>query len=100
MAMSLVGAWRKEVPIRVWQVVTITLAITGTWALGIFGAWRYFDDQEHVACLERAELRDDIRGAFEVVFGYMETLGVGHDTVVGAIAVVDERIPAIDSAMC
>jgi hypothetical protein len=98
--MRFVEAWRKEVTIRVWQVVGISLALTGTWGLGIYGSWRYFDRQDHAACVERAELRDDVRGAFEVVFAYIETLGVDGEFASGALAVVDARIPAIDSAAC
>lgn len=98
--MKFVEAWRKEATIRVWQVVGISVALTGTWGLGIYGSWRYFDNQDHVACVERAELRADVRGAFEVVFSYIETLGVNHDVAVGALAAVDARIPFIDSATC
>lgn len=98
--MKFVEAWRKEATIRVWQVVGISLAISGTWGLGIYGSWRYFDDQAHADCVARAELRADVRGAFEVVFSYIETLGVNHAVTVGALAAVDARIPLIDSATC
>lgn len=98
--MRIIEVWQKEVPIRMWQVVAISLALTGTWTIGIYGSWRYFDNQDYAACVERAELRSDVRGAFEVVFAYIESLGVAREVSVGALAAVDARIPAIDSADC
>ncbi len=84
----------RQVPIRLWQIVGITVALSGTWATGIYGLWRYFDDRDHAACVERNDLRSDVRQAFEVTFDFFESRG-GIDAEVGdgVLAEIDRAIP-------
>jgi hypothetical protein len=92
--MTLIDRLRREVTIRVWQVTGITLALSGTWALGIYGSWRYFEDRDHAACVERNELRTDIRQAFDVTFSFLESaFFVNSEIGDGVLAEIDRVIP-------
>lgn len=93
--MTIRDRMRREVKIRVWQVVGITTALSGTWAIGIYGSWAYFEDQDHAACVERNELRGDVRQAFEVTFDFLETLGVDAEIGDGVLAEIDRAIPRV-----
>lgn len=91
--MTLRERLNRQVTIRVWQVVGITVALSATWATGIYGAWRYFDDREHDSCIERNEMRSDVRQAFQVTFDFLETLGVEPSLGDGVLAEIDRAIP-------
>lgn len=93
--MTLRERLNRQVQVRVWQVVGITMALSATWATGIYGTWRYFDDRDHVACVERNELRSDVRQAFEVTFEFLETIGVEPSIGERVLAEIDRSIPVL-----
>lgn len=85
----------REVKVRTYQLTGIAVALSATWAAGIYGAWSYFEDRDRIACEQRNELRADVRSAFQVTFAYFEPIGLDSAISRGAIAAVATQLATI-----
>jgi len=87
--MTLREAWKAEVEIRVYQLIAVMLVLLVIWAGGIYGLWRYVEEQTAV------ELRDDIAQCQWFVDQHNSLIGV-----LVARSVLDVDYPLLDVADC
>jgi hypothetical protein len=79
--------FRQEYPVKVYQLMAILLALTTTWAVGIFGLVSYLGDRDEqydadqvARCGVSVEARRDLRGVIIGIYDVIEE-GGPSDTV-------------------
>lgn len=123
--MNVKEALRATYPVRLYQWVVIWIALTMTWAGGIWGAYVYAQDQreqqdrataaavfaaerasyenardERTRCEQRVDSREQLRGVFLDVFDLIERQTPGSEFVARATVLLDERYPPLSLDDC
>lgn len=119
--MKLWTKFRSTYPIRLYQFVAIVSAITMTWAVGIWGASRYFSDRAADAarataqasyenardtsnqCRQRVATRADLRDVFIGIYDALDEnvrTDNGHQFVSNLRATLDEKYPPLSVSDC
>lgn len=73
MVTKIVTAWRQAYPIKLYQLIGVIVAITLTWAAGIYGVRSYFLRDQERTCALAAESRLDLR---TVILGIYDAIEV------------------------
>jgi hypothetical protein len=99
MVRNALAAMRREYPVRVYQVIALTLALTATWAIGIVGAVAWANEQreasEYRSCVSRVEGREQLRGALTSLFGLIEERSPDSTFAEDATALLDKKYPEL-----
>ena len=99
MVTRMMKAWAETYPIKVYQLIGVLVAISLTWALGIYGVWQYFEREQERVCAAATEARTDIRTVILGIYNAIEADGT-NELVQALRLQLDHTHPAMTFDEC